>query len=277
MTLRHTLTAVSLALLVPMPALADSHEGAVDELIDVMAFDELIAVMREEGLGYGDQIAEDMFGGRTTGEWDAAIDQIYSETAMSDAIRSGLVTALDGADVATIIDFFSTELGQEIVELEIAARRALLDEAVEEASKEAAAIALIDETPRAQLLTEFVETNDLVETNVVGAMNANYAFYVGLIEGGGFAGGLSQDELLADVWSQEDEIRQNTTEWVYSYGLLAYQPLSDEDLQTYIDFSNTEAGEDLNAALFAAFDGMFEDISGALGRAASQAMIGQDL
>lgn len=277
MRLHQHLSAVTLAVLLPFPAMADGHADAVEELYAVLQFDELIDVMREEGLSYGEQIATDMFGGRATGSWTTSVDQIYAADAMSETILSGLTDALNGKDIAPITAFFESDLGQEIVTLEIAARRAFLDEDVEEASNEAAALALIDETPRAQLLTEFVETNDLVETNVVGAMNANFAFYIGLMEGGGFAGSLSQDEILADVWSQEDDIRQNTTEWVYSYGMLAYQPLSDDDLQDYIAFSQTTPGQDLNAALFAAFDGMFEDISRALGRAASVEMIGDEL
>ena len=55
---------------------------------------------------------------------------------------------------------------------------------------------------------------------------------------------------------QNIDIRQNTTEWVYSFLLLAYEPLEDADLETYIAFSETGAGQDLNAAMFAAFDGM---------------------
>jgi hypothetical protein len=59
--------------------------------------------------------------------------------------------------------------------------------------------------------------------------------------------------------------------------LLAYQPLSDDDLQTYITFSESAEGQVVNTALFVAFDEMFEGISRALGLAASQYMAGQDL
>lgn len=277
MPLRQTLAAVTVSLMMPITAMADGHVAAVDALYDAMSLDQLIEVMRAEGLGYGEEIANDLFGGPGPQEWVDRVDQIYGIDVMSQAVRSGLTAALEDEDLPAIQDFFDGELGQEIIALEVSARQALMDEAVEEASKEAAALALIDDTPRAQLVTEFVEINDLVETNVVGAMNANYAFYLGLMEGGGLPDSLSQDEILRDVWSQEDEIRQNTSEWVYSYLMMAYQPLSDEDLQAYIAFSKTDAGEDINAALFAAFDGLFEDISRALGRAASMQMISSEL
>ena len=136
---------------------------------------------------------------------------------------------------------------------------------------------MAEETELYDLVTQFIDANDLIETNVVGAMNSNYAFYQGLLAGGAFPYELTEEQVLADVWGQEPEIRQNTTEWLYSFFILAYQPLPQEDLETYIAFSETEAGAALNDALFAAFDGMFEDISQALGLAASRYMGGQDL
>ena len=180
-------------------------------------------------------------------------------------------------DVDLRLDFFGSERGQEIFQLEISARSAMLDEAVEEASKEAAAIQVMDETSRYLAIRDFIDTNDLIESNVVGALNSSYAFYMGLIDGGVMPQGVTAETALQDVWSQEPDIRQNTTEWVYAFLLLAYQPLSDDDLAAYQAFSETEAGQDLNDALFDAFDGMFEDISRALGLASSRFMQVQEL
>lgn len=277
MPARSVAIAACLTAFMPLQANAQADAVQVEALFDAMSLDELLIVMRDEGIEYGQQIADDLFPGKASTEWDGKVSQIYALDAMTQTIRSGLAASLEGADMDAIVGFFEGDLGQQIIALEVSARQALMDEAVEDASKEAAALALIDETPRAALVTEFVEVNDLVETNVVGAMNANYAFYVGLLDGGGVPGAMSQDDILADVWSQEPEIRQNTTEWVYSYLMLAYQPLSDEQLQDYIAFSKTNPGEDINAALFASFDAMFEEISEALGRAASQQMMAQDL
>lgn len=263
--------------LIPSHLVAQADPVQIDRLMSAMGLPDMLDIMQAEGLEYGAQIATDLFPGRPSAEWSDTVEQIYATDKMTVTVKDGLAAELAEADIETITGFFESDLGQQIIELEVAARSALMDEDIEEASKEAAAIALMDETPRAALVTTFVETNDLIETNVVGAMNANYAFYIGLLDGGGLPGQLSEDEILADVWGQEPEIRQNTSEWVYSYLMLAYQPLSDDSLEAYIAFSQTDAGQDINDALFVAFDNMFEDISGALGRAASAHMIGQDL
>ena len=83
--------------------------------------------------------------------------------------------------------------------------------------------------------------------------------------------------MLADVWSQESDIRAETEGWLYPFLALAYKPLSDADMQAYLTFSESEASRVMNAAMFAAFDEMFRDISRDLGRAAADMLSGQDI
>jgi len=251
--------------------------AASDALFAALALPDLIDIMREEGMEYGRQINTDLFPNQGGAEWHAAIANIYDSERMQTEVRAALAEALTGQDVAPMLAFFETEPGLSFVALEVSARRALLDEAVEEASKEIAAIEIADETPRYQIITRFIVANDLIETNIVGALNSNFAFYRGLMRGDALPVELTETEILADVWAQEPEIRASTTEWVYSFLLMAYQPLTEADLEAYIAFSETEPGRALNRAIFAAFDGVFEDVSERLGFAATRYMVGQAL
>ncbi len=256
---------------------ASAQSAQTETLFNALGLPEMMQIMREEGVVYGAEIGSDLFGDRTNAEWTEIVSGIYDVDAMRNEVLTELDTALEGDNVDAMISFFTGEPGQSIISLELSARRALLDDAVEEAAKEIATEAMLDNTDRYQKVKTFVEVNDLVETNVVGAMNSNYAFYTGLMDGGAMPQELTEDQVLTDVWSQEPEIRVNTTEWVYSFLMLAYQPLSDADLDAYIAFSETEAGQDLNDAMFQAFDGMFEDISRALGLGSAKFMTGQDI
>ncbi|MFT7311883.1 MAG: hypothetical protein ACI853_002385, partial [Paracoccaceae bacterium] len=105
----------------------------------------------------------------------------------------------------------------------------------------------------------------------------NYAFYLGLSSGGAFDAAMTEDQMLREVWSQEEAIRTETTQWVYSYLTLAFQPLSVVDLEAYIALSKSTQGRALNGGLFAAFDALFVTLSGDLGRAAAQFMGGEDI
>ncbi|MEJ8560658.1 DUF2059 domain-containing protein [Yoonia sp. GPGPB17] len=271
----------SFALAVSMagaPLWAQSSDDAkVDALLKALAMPEMIEIMREEGLAYGEVLAADMLPGGSSEQWGAAVSAIYDTQTMYEEVRGAFGEAIAGDDIDAMLAFFTSEPGIKIVGLEVSARRALLDDAVEEASKENAAIAMMDQTPRYLMVQEFVEVNDLIEANVVGALNSSYAFYTGLIDGGAMPAGVTAETALQDVWAQEPDVRNETTEWVYSFLMMAYQPLSDEELTAYIAFSRTDAGQDMSDALFTAFDGMFDDVSRGLGLASSRFMISQEL
>ena len=266
----------TLVLAAPVAAQESDTEKAA-ALFESLSLSRLLDIMRQEGLAYGTDVGRDLFGAEPGRDWQQIVDAIYDIDRMTARVSADLTRALEGDDIDAMIAFFEAEPGQPIVSLEIAAREALLDDAVEEVSKEAAIIAMADEDPRMTLVMEYVAANDLIETNVVGALNSNYAFYSGLMEGGDFPQALTEDEILTDVWSQEPDIRASTSEWIASFLFMAYQPLADEDLEAYIAFSETDAGKQMNAALFEAFDGLFVDVSRDLGRASSRFMLRQEL
>ena len=263
-------------LLVALPSRAEIPQ-AIQDLAQAMAIPEIIQVMREEGLEFGDELADDMFPGRGGDEWHALLDAIYDAERMREVTMEGFAAALEGADISLLTAFFLSPLGQQIIALEISARRAILDEEVDEANKAHVVELIKAEDPRIDLIREFIEVNDLLESNIVGALNSNFAFMTGLVDGGAFPQARTEQQMLNDVWGQEESIRVNTAEWLYAFLSMAYSPLSDDELNAYIDISKTPEGQALNAALFAGFDEMFEEISRALGLAAAQMMVGEDL
>lgn len=246
-----------------------------DDLLDALGIPQVIAVMQDEGIAYGADLAKDLIPGGSNQNWDATVERIYSVPKMEASVREGFREALGETDLDPLLAFFRTERGQRIVALEISARRALVDEDVEEQARAVFRDLEGSGDARLRLLDEFVEVNDLIEANVVGALNSSYQFYRGLADGG--AADISEDRIVSDVWAQEEETRLETREWLYGYLLMAYGPLKPEVIEEYIALSRTEAGAAMNRALFAGFDDMYADISYALGLAAARQMQGQDL
>ncbi|MEO1677026.1 MAG: DUF2059 domain-containing protein [Pseudomonadota bacterium] len=260
------------------PAQADAEtRQEVDALLAAMGMDELLPIMRAEGIAYAEELGQEMFPNRAEGRWMDIADRIYRVDRMRAVMLDGMADGLAATDLDPLDAFFSSELGRRIVRLEVSAREALLDESVEEASLDALDDLRGADDPRLDVLEGFIVANDLVEMNVVGALNSNIAFYQGLQAGGAFNGALTDDQMLADVWSQEDEIRSETLDWVYSYLGLAYQPLSDADIERYTELSLTPEGQALNTSLFAAFDTLYTTISRDLGLAAATFMAGEDI
>ncbi|WP_431299012.1 DUF2059 domain-containing protein [Tabrizicola sp. BL-A-41-H6] len=253
--------------------------ASIAALTETMKIGPLFEVLGEEGIAYGKSLEEDMFPGSGGAQWTAAVAAIYDvpalrqrfETALSDQLAS------DPATITEIIAFFGSDLGQRILSLEIDARRAFLDDGVEEAAQVTADTMRAKGDPRIDLLTRLAEANDLIEMNVAGSLTGSLAFLQGMTREGLQGSDADENQMMSDVWGQEEQVRADTTTWLYSYLALAYQPLSDADLEAYIAFSQTPAGKKLNAALFSAFDVVFTQVSYDLGRAAIRAMQGSDI
>lgn len=271
---RRTLLALGLCLL---PVAGFAQAPRLQPLLDVLRLPEVLSIVREEGMSHAASIEADMFPDAGGGLWKAEVERIYDVERMTAVMIEGFGTAPDARTLRSITDFFGSELGQRITGLEIAARRAMLDDRVEAAAKDSYLIIQSDDRRRAELLQEFVDSNELIDSNVVGGLNSNYSFYRGLRDGEALDKTMTEEQILRDVWAQEAAIRDDTSEWVFAYLTLAYSKLDDAELRRYVDLSRTEAGRSFNRVLFEAFDVLFKDISYALGQAAGQAMQGKDL
>lgn len=258
-------------LAVPAPASAQA-------LSDALLIGDVMAVLREEGLANATELAADFPSGANPG-WKATVEAIYAPEAMRATFDAALAKELAAspAAVEAAVAFFASEGGQKALRLEIEARQALLDPTTEAAAKERWAEMDAADTPRAAALHRFAEVNALIESNVMGALNANLAFFRGMAEAGGPLGEMTEEDMLSMVWGSEAEVRASTTDWLMPFLAMAYGPLSDSELEAYIAFSDIPEGRRVNAAVFAAFDALFLDISRRLGRAAGREMIGQDI
>ena len=248
-------------------------------LSDAMRLGDLFSVLRDEGLALGRDYDTDMFPSGGGPGWAEAVDRIYAVDRLHSDFVATLQDAL-GGDAETLEDilaFYRSDLGQRVVALEIEARRAFLDEAAEDAARVAADRRRADRDPRADQIARFIAAGDLLEMNVAGALTGNLAFMTGMNDSGAYGPGMPQDKLLQDVWGQEAQIREDTQSWLNAYLGLAYQPLDDADLDSYIAFMESPAGQRLNGALFVAFDRVFRGVSYDLGRAAGLAMLGRDI
>jgi hypothetical protein len=208
----------------------------------------------------------------------AAVEAIYDVPTLREGFDAALEAEIAGHPaLPEMLAFFGSDLGQRILTLEVDARRALLDEGVKEAAQVTSEKMQAERDPRIKLIGRLIEANDLLEMNVAGALTGNLAFLQGMAREGTYGADVDDEQMMSDVWGQEDQVRTDTSAWLYSYMALAYQPLSDAELEAYIDFSETPAGQRLNAALFAAFDVVFKQVSYNLGRAAGRAALGSDI
>ena len=194
---------------------------------------------------------------------------------MAAQVRDSLDRDLDDVDLAPLMSFFDSAGGRQIVALEIAAREAMIAPEVEQMAREHHAALRAERHPRIDLIDSYIETNGLIDGNVSGALNASLQFYGGLVDGGAMR--LTEAEILDEVRASAPEVREDIADWVPAFLLMAYQPVDTADIRAYIDLSRTAEGAALNAALFSAYNAMYDDISYRLGRAVAQEMQTEDL
>lgn len=257
---------------------ASAASPRTDAVLDALRIGDLMQIMQTEGVVSGEELDASMLGGTGGAGWADTVRRINDAGRMERELRTAFAEVMpeDFADQATA--FLASEQGQTIVGLELSAREALLDPAIDAMNRTAMREARAAKTPRFTLITRFVEVNNLVDANVAGAMTGNVAFLRGL-RGGGFPpyARARDDELIAEVWSRASELRSDTEEWVYAFLTLAYGPLEDDDLEAYIAFSETETGQALNRALFEAFDRVFTKASQALGEAVAHQVTAEEI
>jgi hypothetical protein len=268
------------AALMALPASAQTTATATEQvpgdvraIHEALLIPEVVDVIATEGVAHGEDLAQTIFGDRPAPQdWTDLVAAIYDPARMKEEVLASLAENLEGEDTAAMRAFLEAEPGRSLTALELDTREAMIDEELEQEAKEAAAVAMFQNSPRLELLRRYAEATDLVEMNVAGTMNNNVAYLTGLLDGGALTDDMTESDILADVASQEPQIRAQTEEWAYSFLLKAYEPASDADIEALIAFSESEPGQALNRAVFEAFDERFTDISRALGLAAARYM-----
>ncbi|MBL9059315.1 MAG: hypothetical protein JNK88_04740 [Mangrovicoccus sp.] len=271
--------AIVLSTLLPaLPAAAQTARGS-DAILAAMQTEALLAVLQDEAVRAGEDLAETMMPGRPVAGWSQTVERINAPSRTGPILGRSFAEALESRHAGAILDYLEAPLGRRIVGLELSAREALRDPSVQDA-----VLADYDEMrregdPRADQIDAFIKVNDLIDANVVGALNANAAFLKGMgaAASDDAADRLSEADILTQVWQQEPELRAETEDWVRAFVALAYQPLSDAELADYLAFTGTPAGQAMNRALFAAFDTLFVATSYQTGEALGRWIGSEDL
>lgn len=248
-------------------AVQASDAQSFEELWGLLGMADLVSILHDEGLEMAMSSDIDLLGHDGGQRWDAAVTKIYDEADLTDELRQQFRQSLQKMDLAALCDFYKSDEMQTIIQNEISARRAFLDIDFEQ---DARARWLQGDTSEDldDIIGRYIDKNDLIELNVMGALNSNFVFLSKLNQSlPDSTGHMTEDEILTHVWSQETDIRTDTSEWMFAYLHTAYERVDTGALGRYVAFSETPTGQALNQALFRAFDAVYLRLSSDLGRA----------
>lgn len=264
-------------LAVPSAGLAETRPDLFG-MLAAMGVYEMLAILGAENIAGAGAVDEGLMSGQGGSDWVALVSALHAPDRLARLFEAAFPSdALSDGQIADIAAFAGSDAGRRIVAAEIATRALFVDEQVLDDARAAFHAAIDRREPRLEILFVLNEVNGFVERNVSGALNQSFAFYRGLSDGDALHGDMSEAVLIDQVWSQEAEVRRMTVEWLFAYQLAAYAGLEDADLQAYVDFGRTGAGQAVNAALFAAFDAVLGHLSYDMGTGAARFITGQDI
>lgn len=243
---------------------AQAQTAVYDQLYSALRLDEIVQIIKSEGTDEANTTAKIYLKSKgQTETFRKDIEKLYDRTNISTFLLDGVANRLTEDDAQSALVFYSGSLGATIAQLEASARLAISDDAVESVAIEIAKAAGSKDHKRYKTLMKNIEELELVEHNMKGAFASQYGFLTELSQADDID--LSQDQILSMLSGNEQQLREEISAWLMGYSYMAYQPLSDEELDVYFDFLASTSGKALNKALFDVFNALSVEIASALG------------
>lgn len=258
-----------------------SDQVGIDRLMSTIQLEQMLNVMIEEELGFGEDLRADMLPEVTSARWSRELRAGLSLSVLKPMFVAAFSQALSGADTrnahltAEIAALGADPVMAKAIDLEVKARRLLLDPDVEAAAFEQAAKS--EKTKRYKDLANYIEALDLVEINVAGSLNSNLVFYREMVRGGAFPYEVTEQEMLGDVAAEADSMRQEIGEWLTAYLYMAYAPMSDVEFARFSKLGLSAAGRAFYHASDRGYDAVFAHNSKVMGAMVAGHLAGEAL
>lgn len=275
------------AMMIGLPTVAQTDRSVTAQtqslqtrLWRALELSDLLPIMRAEALSEAAAMQDALFERGGDNRWKQIVEEIHETGRLRQLFLDGIEDAVTEGRAELITEavrFYESALGKQVISLEFSARKLFLDSEAESGAKAAFATAANSSRPRVAQISRLIDDAKLVDPNVAGGMNAAFAFAQGYNDGGGYQSPKTEAQLLSDAWAQEPLIRAETLGWMEAYLFTAYSPLSDAELDRYIAFASSPAGQALAEVLFAGFDSLFERTSYEMGLATAAQIQGHKL
>ena len=236
-----------------------SAESLGTRLFEALQGERLLEQLALEAEQSADDVNQDFLGGEGGAVFADTVARLNDPERLFPKIAATLDESLTTEFLESVLLFFESPLGQEIVNLELSARSTIFDPAVDQAVRNRVAEAGVPE-----VVAQIIDEGDLVARNLADAERVLRQFYMGRLTGG--ADDMDQAAIESLIAESMDGMRVETQAWLEAFMTLAYSPLNEEELQTYAEFWRTQAGMAYDRALFEAFAQVFEENSFALGQ-----------
>ncbi|NIY72886.1 hypothetical protein HCZ30_10645 [Marivivens donghaensis] len=254
------LTISFLTLLCAAPVAA---QDLAEQVWDAGRMDEFAAVTRMEDIASAQNIAAAWL----PYESDFTnVEALYIAPTVRDAIHAAFIAALDEDHAEEILAFLRSEPGQAMTAHELEGRKEFYDDSALEEGRAMLTAMVFTEPEKYELLSDYIEVNDLIEQNLVIGLNFEMALNAGASEV--LPPELQTDPslLASQLQSEAEWMRADITDWLESYLAYSYGDVPEDQFREIFEFSVTEAGQAYNTALFDAYAAYSEVAARRLGK-----------
>lgn len=256
----------------------DTDNPEAFAFFDAIGLYDLLQIVAAESVIGADQIRQEFFPTVSPDVWETEMERLFAPDLLIGGFEAAWEDDALGPEARVVIlEFYTSELGRRFVASEIAARQGMADPDVAEAARAAVALAERDNDGRLERHNAFSARLGLADRNLASMMNAQLQFMNGMMDGGGFASQLPEDDLLRMIAAQSGEMRAEAEEWLAAYQLMAYGAFSDAEFDRFVAVNSTAEGRALAGAIFSAFDASFDVVQYQLGRVAARFAAGDDI
>ncbi|GEM_PF-2986971 len=220
------------------PASAQADRDRVLKLLDLVEFTDSLADVQS---GVIDMVRNGQIeaGSDYALRWEAAAQSHFDQTVILDATVEQLGMAVTNAELDALIAIYSTEFAIRISKLELQVQ---LETKTEQRLAEGAEIAKSLGQSNPARLESYMRMLDIigaVDAGVSTIMNMQHSFLTGASASGLTDIPLSQEQILAFIGAQTEEIRALVSDHVIATTAFTYRSLSDRDMVAYVDLLST--------------------------------------
>lgn len=225
--------------------LASSVHGYEDtrggKILTLMGFDVALAslvpemkAVKENAPNMGEEIFDD---------WDDIVESVFKPDAILLATSEALNNTLSEAEFAELNAYFSDGLGYDITQMENAAH------SVENMGKsDVYGPGILEEMAevnpeRLAQIHDLITALGTVETSTTSVMNIGFALNMGMISASDNPLGITEDQVLRELFAQHDQITQNMKIRILNDTAYTYQMASNAEFSQYVTFLKSDLSQ----------------------------------
>lgn len=232
------LRAPLLALILPLMLIAASVAHAADRqkleaFLQVTGFDVAL-----ESIRLSADTAPQMLGMQADdfgSEWSRLVREVFRTDVMHDMALDILGQALDDAHLQHAADFYASDLGQRLVEVENASHMEDDNALKTESGQDILAALRRIESPRVALLERLNDASDAEDNAVAAIQEVQIRFLMAAANAGVIDLPMDEPDLREALRSQEDTMRASMRVSALENAAYTYQAFSNDEITTYAE------------------------------------------